>query len=288
MTHGWARPGGQEDAAEQDWEAVVPYTGPPRTAPVPDWPPPAHPPAYGPPPGYAAPPGGYWPPPRPSRPARPGMTVAAAVLAFVLAALTLFGTVYAMAFSALLAVTRRSAGGLGPWIALVQLGVVGALVAGGLLVLGGRRSWLFAAAAAEVALSVYWVVVLDDAALPGLGGVAAHWRDALGPALEELAGDRLVVDLRSSMYAAFWRPPAALARRVATVRVLHEVAGKRQVVSHFNKATKGRLVRGLLEDGGSPRTPAGLADLLRDLGWKVEDAPGPGGGARLDVVVAEV
>jgi hypothetical protein len=98
------------------------------------------------------------------------MTVAAAVLAFVLAALTLFGTVYAMAFSALLAVTRRSAGGLGPWIALVQLGVVGALVAGGLLVLGGRRSWLFAAAAAEVALSAYWLVVLDDAALPGLSG----------------------------------------------------------------------------------------------------------------------
>jgi hypothetical protein len=91
------------------------------------------------------------------------------VLAFVLAVLTLFGTVYAMAFSALLAVTRRSAGGLGPWIALVQLGVVGALVAGGLLVLGGRRTWLFAAAAAEVVLSVYWVVVLDDAALPGMG-----------------------------------------------------------------------------------------------------------------------
>ena len=181
MTHGWARPGGEEDAAEQDWEAVVPYTGPPRTASPPGWPPPAYaPPAYGPPPGYGpapgwgAPPGAHWPPPRPSGPARPGSTITAAVLAFVLAVLTLFGTVYAMAFSALLAVTRRSAGGLGPWIALVQLGVVGALVAGGLLVLGGRRSWLFAAAAAEVALSVYWLVVLDDAALPGLdGGVFA-------------------------------------------------------------------------------------------------------------------
>ena len=72
------------------------------------------------------------------------------------------------------------------------------------------------------------------------------------------------------MYAAFWRPPATLAKRVATVRVLHETNGKRQVVSHFNKATKGRLVRAVLEDGGNPRTPAALADLLRDLGWKVE------------------
>lgn len=127
-----------------------------------------------------------------------------------------------------------------------------------------------------------------DAVLPGLGGVAAHWRDSLGPAVEDLVGDRLVVDLRSSMYAAFWRPPATLARRVATVRVLHEVAGKRQVVSHFNKATKGRIVRELLESGAAARTPARLAEALRDLGWTVEaDAPGRAG-TRLDVVVTEL
>ena len=127
-----------------------------------------------------------------------------------------------------------------------------------------------------------------DAVLPGLGGVAAHWRSALGPGLVEAVGDRLVVDLRSSMYAAFWRPPPTLARRLATVRVLHEVAGKRQVVSHFNKATKGRIVRELLESGASPRNPARLADTLRDLGWTVEvDAPGKAG-TRLDVVVSEL
>jgi hypothetical protein len=175
VTQGWERPGGQDDGADQDWEAVVPYTGPPRTAPAPDWPPPAYPPpAYAQPPApyglpYAPPSGWAWVPPRPPGPSRPGVTIAAAVLAFVLAVLTLFGTVYAMAFSALIAVTRRPGGGLGPWIALVQLGVVGALVAGGLLVLGGRRTWLFVAAAAEVALSLYWIVVLGDAALPGMG-----------------------------------------------------------------------------------------------------------------------
>jgi cytoplasmic iron level regulating protein YaaA (DUF328/UPF0246 family) len=124
-----------------------------------------------------------------------------------------------------------------------------------------------------------------DAVLPGLGGVAAHWRDSLGPALEEQTGDRLLVDLRSSMYAAFWRPPTSLARRVATVRVLHEVAGRRQVVSHFNKATKGRIVRELLEAGAAPRSPTRLADALRDLGWTVEvDEPGRTG-TRLDVVI---
>ena len=110
----------------------------------------------------------------------------------------------------------------------------------------------------------------------------------MGPALDEVVGDRLLVDLRSSMYAAFWRPPAARAPRVATVRVLHEVAGKRQVVSHFNKATKGRIVRELMECGAAPRTPARLAEALRDLGWTVEvDAPGRSG-TRLDVVVGEL
>jgi uncharacterized protein len=124
-----------------------------------------------------------------------------------------------------------------------------------------------------------------DAVLPGLGSVAGVWRDALGPELAELVGDGLLVDLRSSMYAAFWRPSGL--SRVATVRVLHEVKGKRQVVSHFNKATKGRIVRALLEDGANPRTPARLAEALRDLGWSVEETPAKGT-VQLDVVVAEL
>jgi cytoplasmic iron level regulating protein YaaA (DUF328/UPF0246 family) len=122
--------------------------------------------------------------------------------------------------------------------------------------------------------------------LPGLGPVAATWRAHLGPAIEDAVGTGLLVDLRSSTYAAFWRPPAG--GRVATVRVLHEANGKRTIVSHFNKATKGRIVRALLEDGRSPRTPAGLADLLRDLGWKVEVGDPAPTGTLLDVVVDAV
>lgn len=127
-----------------------------------------------------------------------------------------------------------------------------------------------------------------DAVLPGVGSVAGVWREALGPAVTEAVGRGLLVDLRSSMYAAFWRPPVELAGRVATVRVLHEVGGRRQVVSHFNKATKGRIVRALLDDGRDPRTPAALADLLGDLGWKVEVGEPTKKGTQLDVVVTEV
>ena len=125
--------------------------------------------------------------------------------------------------------------------------------------------------------------------LPGTGIVARHWSQHLAPAVEEAAGGGLVVDLRSTSYAAFWRPDPGQAERTVTVRVLHEVDGRRQVVSHFNKATKGRLVRDLLVDGATPQRPGGLADLLADLGWKVESAdPARGKPARLDVVVADL
>jgi cytoplasmic iron level regulating protein YaaA (DUF328/UPF0246 family) len=127
-----------------------------------------------------------------------------------------------------------------------------------------------------------------DTSLPGLGAVAGVWRDSLGPSMTDAVGGGLLVDLRSSTYAAFWRPPAELAKRVATVRVLHETNGRRQVVSHFNKATKGRIVRALLENGANPRTPAKLADVLRDLGWSVEVAEPTQKGTQLDVVVSEL
>jgi len=42
------------------------------------------------------------------------------------------------------------------------------------------------------------------------------------------------------------------------------------VVSHFNKATKGRLVRSLLVAGAEPQSPAELIDALRDLKYTVE------------------
>jgi cytoplasmic iron level regulating protein YaaA (DUF328/UPF0246 family) len=119
--------------------------------------------------------------------------------------------------------------------------------------------------------------------LPRLGPVAGRWRTALPRVMAETVGDGLLVDLRSGTYTALGRPPAQLADRTATMRVLHEHQGRRKVVSHFNKATKGRIVRGLLEAGAEPRTVDELHEALTGLGWTVERD-----GTRLDVVVAEV
>lgn len=115
--------------------------------------------------------------------------------------------------------------------------------------------------------------------LPGLGGLTPYWRKALSPALNRLAGAELVLDLRSGAYAAMW----AGNERTVAVRVLHERAGTRSVVSHFNKATKGRIVRALAEAGAQPSTVGELATTLRQLKYTVEEEA-----RRLDVVVAEL
>ncbi|WP_333769168.1 peroxide stress protein YaaA [Streptomyces sp. IBSBF 2435] len=123
--------------------------------------------------------------------------------------------------------------------------------------------------------------------LPVAGGLAAYWKPHLDRVLPEVAGGGLVLDLRSSAYAGAWRPQGDVAGRTATVRVLQvsvvDGVERRSVVSHFNKATKGRLVRALLTAGARPRTPAGLAADLRDLGFTVE-----GDGGRLDVLVHDL
>ncbi|MEU9665778.1 peroxide stress protein YaaA [Streptomyces bobili] len=124
--------------------------------------------------------------------------------------------------------------------------------------------------------------------LPGLGALGAHWRAPMARVLPEAAGDGLVLDLRSAAYAAAWKPKGEVAARTASVRVLH--APTRKVVSHFNKATKGRIVRSLLTAGIAPKDPAGLVVALRDLGYTVEEqAPARAGSPwTLDVLVDEI
>jgi cytoplasmic iron level regulating protein YaaA (DUF328/UPF0246 family) len=118
-------------------------------------------------------------------------------------------------------------------------------------------------------------------ALPGIGPLGAYWRRALAPVID---GAGPILDLRSSAYATAWSPAGDLARRTVAVRILHERDGTRSVVSHFNKATKGRLLRGLALADARPRSVADLVATLKALDYRVEEL-GPG---RLDIVVTEV
>ena len=109
-------------------------------------------------------------------------------------------------------------------------------------------------------------------ALPPLGPLPAFWRPHLAAALAELeaqAGPQVVLDLRSGTYASSWTGPAG---RTLVGRVIHDSGGRRTVASHFNKATKGRLVRALAEQGGQPTSTAELIDAVRAAGFRAEPA----------------
>ncbi len=124
----------------------------------------------------------------------------------------------------------------------------------------------------------------------GLGPLAQVWRPVLDPALTAAARG-LVVDCRSSDYAAAWPPSGELAARTVAVRVLQEgvavdgTAG-RTVVSHMAKHTRGEVARHLLETGVDPARPQGLARVLAER-WAVEVTPParPGRPWTLDVVL---
>lgn len=103
-------------------------------------------------------------------------------------------------------------------------------------------------------------------ALPGRPTLAARWKPELEPVLAAVAAGELVVDLRSGSYAALARVPGAV-----TVTVLAEHPdGRRTVVSHFNKAHKGRLARLLAGTRAEPADAAAVAALARRAGMRVQ------------------
>ena len=127
-------------------------------------------------------------------------------------------------------------------------------------------SALFGLVAAEDPIPPYRLSAGSQ--LPGMPTLRALWRPALAPVLA--AVDELVVDLRSGTYAAL--APVAGA---VTVDVLSERPdGSRSVVSHFNKAHKGRLARLLATTRAEPADVVGLVALLRRGGFHVERARG--------------
>ena len=102
--------------------------------------------------------------------------------------------------------------------------------------------------------------------LPGRPGLATRWRPALEPVLAELAQHELVVDLRSGAYMGLGR----LERAVRVDVVTEQPGGRRTVVSHFNKAHKGRLARALAAGRSEPDDAAAVAAVARRAGMQVE------------------
>ncbi|TWP36325.1 YaaA family protein [Leekyejoonella antrihumi] len=86
--------------------------------------------------------------------------------------------------------------------------------------------------------------------LPGLGPLAGVWRAPLASVMAAEAGDGVIVDCRSSTYAAAWTPSGKLADRWVLVKV--------PGATHMAKHTRGLVTRHLAEHGSRARTPAHL------------------------------
>lgn len=103
--------------------------------------------------------------------------------------------------------------------------------------------------------------------LPGLGKLASFWKPKLAEALNDHAAGHLLVDCRSSSYAAAWAPDP---QRTVAINVFTERDGTRKVVSHFAKHTRGELARHLVTHRGKdPQTPEQLAKAAGEK-WHVE------------------
>lgn len=152
----------------------------------------------------------------------------------------------------LLPAIRRYAGTVYDGLAVSELSQVARSLAGSRLLI---FSGLFGVLRGAEPVPDYRVPA--KATLPGLGIAASFWRPRLAELVPPMLGrGGLIVDLRSSDYAAMWQPSPGSreASRLLAVRVLsRRPDGSLGVISYPSKLAKGRLAGGLLE-----RCAAGL------------------------------
>ena len=103
--------------------------------------------------------------------------------------------------------------------------------------------------------------------LPDVGRLATFWKPALAEVLDARAAGDVVIDCRSATYVAAWRPrtTGAGAAEWVEVRVLRETDGKRTVVSHNAKHTRGVLAGHLLRREPEARTSEDVLKAAQEL-----------------------
>ena len=105
--------------------------------------------------------------------------------------------------------------------------------------------------------------------IPAIGSLAVFWKTAL---LASLAQNKheLILDLRSGSYEKL-SPVKNMDQPIVSVKVLTRVNGVLKPVTHFNKATKGDLVRAAcLFSGNFPTRIEHLRDFFTKLGFTAD------------------
>lgn len=144
----------------------------------------------------------------------------------------------------------------------------------------GEHVWIHSAPLGPVgaldALPTYRLAA--GTSLPGLPALRRHWAEATSAAIAE-ADPSFVLDLRSEAYVALGPVPGAVSS--AYVRV---VTAHGRVLNHFNKKSKGLLVRAIAEDRPRVSSLRGLRAWAQKRGIVFRDGAQPG---ILELVVEE-
>ena len=108
-----------------------------------------------------------------------------------------------------------------------------------------------------------------DTVVPKIGSLTKFWSDSITSLIAEQ--DEFVIDLRSGIYVKLGPTDKNIADQVVVPRIMQKMpTGAPKVVSHSNKATKGRLVRSLAQAGKSVKTIEQLAELAAKVALDVK------------------
>lgn len=103
-----------------------------------------------------------------------------------------------------------------------------------------------------------------DSKLPKIGSVSNVWAKPCAEIF--LNSNELIVDLRSSQYVNLAPIPKSISEQVVVPKILQRMpSGPPKVVSHHNKATKGRIVRQIAVSSKVPTTLDAFAKLVSKL-----------------------
>ncbi|MBP5801784.1 peroxide stress protein YaaA [Microbacterium maritypicum] len=144
----------------------------------------------------------------------------------------------------------------------------------------GEHVWIHSAPLGPVgaldALPAYRLAA--GTSLPGLPALRRHWAEATSAAIAE-ADPSFVLDLRSEAYVALGPVPGSVSS--AYVRV---VTAHGRALNHFNKKSKGLLVRAIAEDRPRVSSLRGLRAWAQKRGIVFRDGAEPG---TVELVVEE-
>lgn len=128
-----------------------------------------------------------------------------------------------------------------------------------------------------------------DARLPGIGALSAYWRSQLTILLSSTSG--YVLDMRSGIYVKLAPVDVSFAERTIVPRILQKMPiGPPKLITHFNKATKGRIVRALALADKPVETLDQFLGVIALMGADV-DVTLPmraGGFVQVDILVSSV